>query len=274
MAIPYKQLEEFAELWHEEVRVPFTVYGVIPNYVRRDKIEILTWAGMNRIRMGVQSGSEAILEFYQRPTPPEKIREATEIIAEFTPKYHVAPSYDIIMDNPVETRQDVIDTLELVYAMPRPYTLIIFSLKVIPNTGLAKEMLKRGIDLEQIDASYLQIPPRMANILLYLLGTWCPPRWLFDQLLKRVEASTTPQPLYPRIGLLFRFLFFGKKVINHLKFMDFSLMPGWISYYAYRIGLIDFWQRRVIKRMPRPEPPKRTFSPDVVPVIATDAVRH
>jgi radical SAM superfamily enzyme YgiQ (UPF0313 family) len=273
MAIPYRQLEEFAELWHDELKIPFTVYGVIPNYVRRDKFEILTWAGMNRVRMGIQSGSEALLDFYKRPTPPEKIREATEIISEFTPKYHVAPSYDIIMDNPIETRQDVIDTLELAYAMPRPYTFIIFSLRVIPNTGLAEEMLKRGIDLEQIDSSYLEIPPRMANILMYLLATWRPPRWLFDRLLQRVEASGTAQPLYPRIALILRALFFGKKVVNHLRLMDFSLMPGWISYCAYRIGIIDFWQRYVVKRMPRPDPPKRGGpSPEVKAVIATDAV--
>ncbi len=274
MAIPYRQLEEFAELWHDELDIPFTVYGVIPNYVRRDKFEILTWAGMNRVRMGIQSGSEALLDFYKRPTPPEKIRHATEVIAEFTPKYHVAPSYDVIMDNPIETRQDVLDTLELAYGMPRPFTFIIFSLRVIPNTGLAEEMLKRGIDLEQIDSSYLEIPPRMANLLLYLLAVWRPPRWLFDRLLKRVEASRSPQPLYPRLGFLLRALFFGRKVFNHWRMMDFSTMPGWISYYAYRTGLIGFWRRHIIKRMPRPEPPKHAPAVDAIPVIATDAVNR
>ncbi|HWF36032.1 MAG TPA: cobalamin-dependent protein, partial [Solirubrobacteraceae bacterium] len=52
MAIGYDQLEEFAELWKAELDIPFAVYGVIPNYVKQDKFEILTWAGMNRIRMG------------------------------------------------------------------------------------------------------------------------------------------------------------------------------------------------------------------------------
>jgi hypothetical protein len=60
-------------------------------------------------------------------------------------------------------------------------------------------------------------------------------------------------------------------VYNHLKMMDFSTMPGWISYYAYRTGLIGFWRRHIIKRMPRPEPPKHGSSRNVIPVIATDA---
>src|ERR1700726_1868227 len=107
MAIPYPQLEEFAELWKAELDLPFAVYGVIPNYVKQDKFAILTWAGMNRIRMGIQSGSEHILEFYKRPSPPAKIRAAGEVIGAFTggrDGYHLPPAYDLIVDNPIETR--------------------------------------------------------------------------------------------------------------------------------------------------------------------------
>ena len=77
---------------------------MIPNYVKRDKFELLTWAGMNRVRMGIQSGSKAILDFYKRPTPPEKILAAGSVASSFAPKYHIPPAYDIIMDNPIETR--------------------------------------------------------------------------------------------------------------------------------------------------------------------------
>jgi radical SAM superfamily enzyme YgiQ (UPF0313 family) len=43
MAIPFRELERFATLWRAEVGIPFAVYGVIPNYVRQDKLEVLTW---------------------------------------------------------------------------------------------------------------------------------------------------------------------------------------------------------------------------------------
>jgi anaerobic magnesium-protoporphyrin IX monomethyl ester cyclase len=257
MAIPYDQLAEFAELWHDELSIPFAVYGVIPNYVKREKFEILTWAGMNRVRMGIQSGSEEILEFYKRPTPPAKIRAAAEVIGSFSPEYHIPPSYDIIMDNPVETRSDVVDTLELLYELPRPYTLFIYSLKVIPNTQLEQAMRERGIDLEQIDSSYASIPPRWANLLLYLLTLWRPPRWLFDLLLRRVRASGDQQRLYPRLGLMLRAAYLGRKVINHLRYMDFSLIPGSSGYVAWRLGLVRLWQRRIRRRLPRPAPPER-----------------
>src|SRR5258708_30019049 len=103
-------------------RSPFAVYGVIPNYVRQDKFELLSWAGMNRIRMGIQSGSKNMLDFYKRPTPPEKILKAGEAIAAFAPKYHIPAAYDIIIDNPIETPDDVKSTPQLLYKIARPYT--------------------------------------------------------------------------------------------------------------------------------------------------------
>ena len=201
MAIPYGQLEEFAELWHDELMLPFAVYGVIPNYVRQDKFELLSWAGMNRIRMGIQSGSKNMLDFYKRPTPPEKILRAGEVIASFAPKYHIPAAYDIIMDNPIETRDDVKSTLQLLYMMDRPYTLFIYSLKVIPNTGLATAMEERGVDLDEIDDSYLAIPPKWANLMLYIIALWRPPPWLWNRLMGHVRASHEEQKLYPRLGV-------------------------------------------------------------------------
>jgi radical SAM superfamily enzyme YgiQ (UPF0313 family) len=253
MAIPYKRLEEFAELWKAELGIPFAVYGVIPNYVKQEKFELLTWAGMNRIRMGIQSGSQAILDFYKRPTPPDKILAAGKVNASFAPKYHIPPAYDIIMDNPVETRQDVVDTLELLYAMERPFTLLIYSLKVIPNTGLEEAMKERGIDLDEIDDSYLVVPPRWANLMLYVIALWRPPRRLWEWGLRRVRASSEPQKLYPRLGLVLRTAYLTKRVLSHIRVMDFSITPGRIGWIFWRLGIVRFYQRHFTAKPPRPQ---------------------
>ncbi len=266
MAIPYRELEVFAERWKAELDIPFAVYGVIPNYVKRDKFEILTWAGMNRIRMGIQSGSQRILDFYQRPSPPAKILAAGAVAASFAPKHHIPPVYDIIMDNPIETRQDVVDTLELLYEMPRPYSLLIYSLKVIPNTELAKSMEREGIDLEAINRSYLWIPSRWANLMLYVIALVRPPRWLWTQLLSRVRASAEEQKLYPKLGIVLRTLYLSKRALSHLRFMDFSITPGNTGYYAWRMGLVGLHRRFFWKRMerPAPKPPRRVVPVQVV----------
>jgi radical SAM superfamily enzyme YgiQ (UPF0313 family) len=257
MAIPYPQLEEFAQLWKTELDIPFAVYGVIPNYVKQEKFELLTWAGMNRIRMGIQSGSEHILEFYKRPSPPQKIRAAGEVIGRFAPKYHLPPAYDLIIDNPIETRQDVVDTLELIYEMPRPYTLFIYSLKVIPNTEMEKAMRERGIDLDEIDSSFFVIPSRVGNLLLYVLCIVKPPRWLWNLLLRRVRASTEAQPLYPRLGVVLRTLYLARRALAHFARMDFSIFPGWTGYVFWRLGLVGLWWRRLTPHPPKPARPEK-----------------
>jgi anaerobic magnesium-protoporphyrin IX monomethyl ester cyclase len=267
MAIPYDQLAEFAEIWREEVGIPFAVYGVIPNYVRQDKLQVLTWGGMNRIRMGVQSGSQRILDFYQRPTPPEDVLAASHVCAGFAPKFQIPPAYDIIMDNPIETRQDVVDTLEMIYAFGRPFTLNIYSLRAIPNTNMEKALREAGVDIEEISSSYINIPPRMGNMLLYLLVIWQPPRWLFDRLLKRVHASSEEQSLYPLTAMVLRLIYFVKRAIDHLRHLDFSTIPGYIGYAAWKVGLVDFWWNKVIPKMERPARPIRHRRETLVEVV-------
>ena len=273
MAIPYRDLEEFAELWQEHVQLPFVVQGVIANYVRRDKFELLTWAGLNRIRMGIESGSQRMLDFYERHTPPEKIEAAAAVAASFAPRYHIPPAYDILMDNPVETRADVLDTLELIYRLPRPFTLLTYSLKVIPNTTLEQQMKERGVDLEAISASYWVLPPRWGNLMLYLLVLWRPPRWVFDRLLTRVEASSTPQKLYPVTARILRILYLAKRAWSHVSFMDFSIIPGRTGYILWRLGITSFWKKYVLRRPPRPSAasgPVRTRDARRVPQPADD----
>jgi radical SAM superfamily enzyme YgiQ (UPF0313 family) len=242
MAIPLPELTEFAKRWREEIGLNFCVYGVIPSYVQQDKLEVLTWAGMNRVRMGVQSGSQRILDFYRRPTPIARVERAAADLATFS-KYHINPAYDIICDNPIETRQDVIDTLELIYRLARPFTLNLFSLRVIPNTVLEAQMKENGIDLEQINANYTSLRPTFANVLLYVLLVWRIPRKWFDRALLHVRAYSEPQKMYPLLVLLARLPWLVKQGLRHLRFGEFSVITGYSGYILWKLGILGLWKK-------------------------------
>jgi radical SAM superfamily enzyme YgiQ (UPF0313 family) len=251
MAIPMRELTEFATRWRNEVGIEFCIYGVIPTYVQRDKVEILTWAGMNRVRMGVQSGSDRILKFYKRPTPVARIEQAAAALAEFAP-YQINPSYDIIVDNPVETRQDVVDTLELIYRLARPFTLNIFSLRVIPNTTLEQQMIAEGFDVEQINENYTALRPTWANVMLYVLMVWKPSRKLFDRMLTRVRAYNEPQPSYPVLILFARLPWLIQQGLRHLAHGEFSVLTGYPGYVLWRIGALALLKKLFSRKLELP----------------------
>ena len=247
LALRYEVLEEFCKLWKAEIKISFAIYGLIPTYVREDKIALLVDAGMNRVRMGIQSGSDNILEFYKRPTKLHRIKGATEILNKFR-KYMIPPAYDIILENPIETPEDTRATVDLINEMPRPFTLNIYALRIIPNTQLAKDVEKRGFDILPIDADYqIGFHRTMGNILVFFLTVFKMPRWLYKYLRKKIYPVHTKQPHYPILFALVRTLYLIKRGIDHLRFMDFSILPGKPGYYLWKFKIISLFQRFMLK---------------------------
>lgn len=256
LALRLMTLNEFSRLYKKEIGLPFAMTGVIPNYVSEDKLDVLVSAGMIRLRMGIQSGSQDILDFYERPTPVKRIRESCIAINKFS-SYIIPPVFDIILDNPVEKREDTIATLDLLYEMPRPYNLNIYGLRVIPNTKLAMDVIARGVKIPDIRKNYEHHIPTLANLLVYMIIVFKLPRWLYDRLLDKALPSMTPQKLYPISTLCFRFLYLASRVFQHLRFMDFSVIPGRLGYVLWRVGLVSYWHKHMIPKytgMPKTPP--------------------
>jgi anaerobic magnesium-protoporphyrin IX monomethyl ester cyclase len=253
-ALPVPVLEEFAEKWRREVDVPFFVAGVIPSFVDREKLEILLEAGMNRMRMGIQSGSDAMLKFFKRPNKPGLIHSVARTLGDYS-AYMIPPAFDIIVDIPVEEKADVEATLRLVHDMPRPFTLSVFSLRLIPGTELEKQIkaaLDAGeLEMEGIDKNYHSVAPTMANALLYLDAAFRLPDPIFEYLLRFAKPAHAKQVRVPILLFFCRAALYGRRGLYHLRFMDFSVLPGKWGYRLWKIGFIDWWHRNFVKRFRR-----------------------
>ena len=88
-----------------------------------------------------------------------------------------------------------------------------------------------------------------------------PPRWLFERLLRRVEASGTPQKTYPMLGAVLKILYLTRRVMNHLRFMDFPTIPGSTGYVFWKLGIVGFWREHPTPRSARCLPAPRTAEP-------------
>jgi hypothetical protein len=129
-----------------------------------------------------------------------------------------------------------------VWRLARPFTLNIFSLRVIPNTVLEKQMKENGIDLEQINANYTSLRPTFANVLLYVLLVYRIPRKWLDRLLPHVRAFNEPQKMHPVLIHLVRVPWLVKQGLRHLRFGEFSVITGYSGYILWRTGLLRLWK--------------------------------
>lgn len=240
IGLPMAMLEEFSEKYQERIGLPFVVFGMHPNLVRPEKVEILAQAGMNRTRMGIQSGSREILEFYERKTPLANIQSSANTLARAARRHRmIPPAYDIICDNPLETREILVEGLEFLHDLERPFTLIPHSLRIFPRTKLWDYFQGRpDLDLDLLtEPSYLEQRMSMANIALFLLAVGRPPKFLWKRVLARVEDYSPGQREYPVLGILAKIMFLAKRALDHLRKMDFSTIGGAPALLAWRLGL-------------------------------------
>ena len=237
IALPFEYLGEFCRQYKKRIGLSFVVFGMHPNFVTREKVELLAEAGMNRMRMGIQSASERILSFYQRPTPLKKIRESAGILAGAAKKYKmIPPAYDIISDNPMETRDDVVQTLRFLYELERPYTLTLFSLRVFPKTRLWDYFrLHPDIDIRFNASSYLETRKNLANILYYALAIGRPPRLLFEWLLRRLKTGSPERPVFFIFYFIAKTAYLCSRGLAHLRRGDSTTIGGSWAYYLWKM---------------------------------------
>ena len=142
---PTDQLEDFAKKYKRKVGLPFGI-AVSANSYRTEKMEILLDAGLKAVQIGVQSASQRILnEVYHRKIKVLKTKMVIQQAAHYHKRGKLDILVDFIIDNPYETKQDIIQTYLFLLDLPFQVKINVFFLAFFPGTPIYDRALADGI---------------------------------------------------------------------------------------------------------------------------------
>jgi radical SAM superfamily enzyme YgiQ (UPF0313 family) len=134
-------MEEFCRLYKKHVNLPF-IARAIPTMLDRERLSMLIDAGLCWIVMGIQSGSDRVnFEIYNRKIRFSAVKKAADLISET----HAAPFFEMIVDNPYETEEEMVETIDAVATLKKPYIVSLAHLTFFPGTPLAEKAVKDNI---------------------------------------------------------------------------------------------------------------------------------
>jgi len=142
---PVAEIEEFAQLYKKEIGLPFGI-ALSANTFRPEKMQPLLDAGLKLVQMGVQSGSQRVLdEVYNRNIAVARTRKAIDAMGPYLDKYGLLLLLDFIIDNPYETKDDIMQTFDFILDLPTAIRINVFFLTFFPGTPLFDRALQDGI---------------------------------------------------------------------------------------------------------------------------------
>ena len=248
MFLPLSLIRKFSARYKEEFpSLPFFVSGIIPASISREKFQALMDAGMIKMRIGIQSGSQRIMrEVFVRPLHEDKLVEGSEIA--YRNRRRLGPvQYDLIVDNPWEHPEELKETIRLVHRLKPPYCFALNSLRLLPGTTIYQMGEKAGYtaaDQDIMPASYEQFMPNVLNLTLALYNiTKAPDFWLRRVLKKDFGERTVAMKRYPLAGFIINLLALLKKNLHNLVRGDIYLWPRPIDQWGGRL----FVRRRLNK---------------------------
>lgn len=126
--------------YQEKIRLPFACY-LHSQFVKEPIINALKEAGLYTAGLGIQAGSDRVRrEVYHRRQSNEEIIRSARLL-----NNEIAMAYDIISDNPFETKEDLIDTIRLLLQFPHPFRLHLLTLTFFPRYPITRSAIEKGL---------------------------------------------------------------------------------------------------------------------------------
>ena len=250
LAISNKEIVQFKKLYKNKINLPFHI-NVTPHSVSKEKISTLVEIGLVDVTMGIQSGSLHTLKLYKRFTTKKKILQATQTLSSFHPKITI--NYDFILDNPWETKDNLLETLDLLIKIPRPYKILLYSLTLYPGTVLYKKAKDENIIRDEITEIYnksyhTDISNGYINSIFYLYSIFPLSKWLgqffINKKIMKNPLYFLPYKIIEKSTIILKGLHFLKYIFLAISNNNMNLLKNYL-----KVALREFrkisWRKNV-----------------------------
>ncbi len=145
-AAPEPYLKEFSEKYKRQVGLPIRL-RIIPTMFSEAKARYLSDANALVAVVGIQSSDRINREVFNRRGSTENLLQVARLLR----KYRIVGQYDLIVQNPYESEDDLVEVCNTLASLPKPYRLEMFPLAMFPNTPLRTRALADGIPVDDND---------------------------------------------------------------------------------------------------------------------------
>jgi len=130
-------LDEFLPRYHDQIGLPFTAY-LRPEFHDNELITRIVEAGCTATLIGIQSGSTEVLrKIYKRKLSKDRIVEFARTLR----NNNVSYIYNLIYQNPIETEEQMKETLNFLYQLPFA-PMVVFRLMIFPDAPIVNIIKK------------------------------------------------------------------------------------------------------------------------------------
>jgi len=238
---PLKDIKKFAEMYDKYVGIRFKCLADPPT-MDEEKLRLLVEAGLTDIIVGIQGGSDRVnFEVYKRYIKQEQVVRAAKILNKFKDK--VAVMYDMITTNPYEEKEDVLESINLVRRLPKPFFLSVNNLVFFPGSELHQRAVREGIVKNKKDSAFnLNYWDRFEHIKLKKKNAY------LNLILNLMRGVCTEK----RYGLMPEFVL---RFLLKKERVEFNLRnPGFTFAFGFLVQGFDVLREKVMKPLYRSLP--------------------
>lgn len=156
---PYygNELDEFCRRYKESINLPFTAFFHF-SFLNEETINKLREAGLSRLSLGLQTGSERFRrQVYNRMETNKKILEVRDAAV----KAGLPLSFDILLSPLLDTKEALKEAISFYLDLGESVFLKLYKLTFLPKTAITEKLIQRGVlrnaDQEQYARNILKV---------------------------------------------------------------------------------------------------------------------